>query len=161
MFTNFLKTTASLKPILNKLVTRSLEKSLACFESQAVLCAKSQISKLKPSQALEKACLEKMASSSHEIGKPSQAASFFPFENKANFKRFRALFEPYNWPVSSQCFINTILSIYLINTTLCAIIYVILTKTANFTNFASPFDVKSSYTFTQKCMNISFALIQK
>ena len=50
--------------------------------------------------------LQKMASSSHEIGKPSQAASFFPFENKANFKRFRALFEPYNWPESSQCFIN-------------------------------------------------------
>ena len=74
----------------------SLEKSLACFASQAVLCAKFQIGKLKPSQALEKACLEKMASSSHEIGKPSQAASFFPFENKANFKRFRALFEPYN-----------------------------------------------------------------
>ena len=74
----------------------SLEKSLACFASQAVLCAKSQIGKLKPSQALEKACLEKMASSSHEIGKPSQAASFFPFKNKANFKRFRALFEPYN-----------------------------------------------------------------
>ena len=50
----------------------SLEKSLACFASQAVLCAKSQISKLKPSQALEKACLEKMASSSHEIRKPSR-----------------------------------------------------------------------------------------
>ena len=111
----------------------SLEKSLACVASQAVLCAKSQIGKLKPSQALEKACLEKMASSSHEIGKPSQAASFFPFENKADFKPFRALFEPYNWPESSQCFINTILSIYLINTTLCAKIYVILTKTANFT----------------------------
>ena len=105
----------------------SLEKSLACFASQAVLCAKSKIGKLKPSQALEKACLEKMASSSHEIGKPSQAASFFPFENKANFKPFRALFEPYNWPESSQCFINTILSIYLINTALCAKIYVILT----------------------------------
>ena len=66
----------------------SLEKSLACFASQAVLCAKSQIGKLKPSQALEKACLEKMASSSHEIGKPSQAASFFPIWKQSYLQAF-------------------------------------------------------------------------
>ena len=121
----------------------SLEKSLACFASQAVLSAKSQIGNLKPSQAFKKACLIKMASSSHKISKPSQAASFFSFKNKANLKHFRALLESYNYVGSSQCFINTIFSISLINATLWVKIFVVLT------NFASQFHVKSSYTFTQ------------
>ena len=134
----------------------SLEKSLACEASQAVLCAKSQIGKLKPSQALKKACLEKMASSSHEIGKPSQAASFFPFENKANIKHLRALFVPFNWPESSQCSVNPIC---LINASHWAKITSFWRKKiSNLTNFTSQFHVKSSYTFTQ---NASFALIQK
>ena len=97
----------------------------------------------------KKLALKKWQAQATKLASQAKPQAFFHSKKKTNFKHLRAVLEPYNWPESSQCFINTILSIYLINTTLCAKIYVILTKTANFTNFASQFDVKSSYTFIQ------------
>ena len=90
----------------------------------------------------KKLALKKWQAQATKLASQAKPQAFFPFKNKVNFKHFRALFEPYNWPESSQCFMNTILGICLINATIWAKIYVVLTKEiANLTHFAGHFHV--------------------